>query len=128
MIKTMIMETPATYAYLNSKDTIDHKLVATSEESQPARISSFRDIITKQQSMNDHQPVPSAEASQSADLAVSSSVSNSIASIPQVRVFQSFYRGSIVDCCLKLEWFYWCLSKFSRGNYLFVFYYQVICL
>ena len=98
MIKTIIMETPATYAYLNSKDIIDHKLAATSEEPQPARISSFRDIMTKQQSMNDHQPVLSAEESQSADLAVSSSVSNSIASIPKVRVFQSFYRGPRVNC------------------------------
>ena len=97
MIKTIIMETPATYAYLNSKDTIDHKLVATSEESQPARISSFRDIMTKQQSMNDHQPVPSAEESQSADHAVSSSVSNGIASISKVRFFQSFYRGPRVN-------------------------------
>ena len=94
MIKTIIMETP--YAYLNSKDAIGHKLVATSEESQPARIS-FRDIMTNQQSMND-QPVPSAEESQSAyPVEISSSgVLSGKTSIPRVRVFKLFYKCELI--------------------------------
>ena len=95
MMKTIIMETPATYAYLNSKDTIDHKLVAASEESQPARISSFRDIMTKQQSMNDHQPVPSAEESQSVH-PVEISSSGGKTSIPRVRVFKLFHKCELI--------------------------------
>ena len=123
MIKTIIMETPATYAYLNSKDTIDHKLVATSEESQPVRISSIRDIMTKQQSMNVHQPVPSAEESQSVHpVEISSSgVLSGKTSIPRVRVFKLFYECELiivilgsVDCPV---------SKLSRHSNWCVFYY-----
>ena len=95
MIKTIIMETPATYAYLNSKDIIDHKLVATSEELQltsSVKISSSMDIVTKNQAINDQQLVEPSEEPQSVHPAEisSSGVLSGKTSISRVRVLKLF--------------------------------------
>ena len=101
MIKTIIMETPATYAYLNLKDTIDHKLVATSEELQltsPVKIFSSMDIVTKNQAINDQQLVEPSEEPQSAHpVEISSSgVLSGKTSIPRVRVFKLFHKCELI--------------------------------
>ena len=72
------MEASSPNAHLNSKDDIDHNLVAPSGESElesgPVKISSSSmDIMPQNQSVNDHQPVASSEELQPANLVKASS-------------------------------------------------------
>jgi len=95
------METPSIYAHLNSKDT-DHKAVACSDESpiSPVKISSSMDIVPKNQSINDHQPVAPPEVSQPANLLEISSSTHAIlgneASVSRVSVSYLFNRSQLI--------------------------------